>query len=187
MKAILSIITSLLMAATASASDFAVVLGARSNSADADVTGLTVDSKTGMGIGVLGFFDLAGAVQGRMGMIINQRNFTLKSSSTYSNDLNTTYMDIPLTVNYKFVDYAGVFAGPVASLLAAKSQSANVSSFELSKSPESFNLGFQFGASFKFAPQLGAELYYESIPSTIWKEGVKDVKTVGLNFLMTFE
>jgi hypothetical protein len=55
------------------------------------------------------------------------------------------------------------------------------------KDPEGMSLGFQLGASFKFAPQLGAELYYEMVPSEFWKDYLKNGRSVGANLLITFE
>lgn len=186
MKMILTILTTTMLSSFAFASDFAAVAGFRSNSADAVTSGVTINSKSGLGAGVLGFFDLAGALQGRMGFLYNQRNLSGKAGTTEF-DVNLAYMDIPITAMYKFADYAGMFAGPVVSLLASKEVKSNVSGFELTNSPEGMNIGLQFGASFKFAPQLGAELYYESFPSAIWKDGIKNVRTVGVNLLFTFE
>ncbi len=186
MKKALSILVATILSSSAFASDFAAVAGFRSNSADAASTGVTMNSKSGLGAGVLGFFDLVGDLQGRMGFLYNQRNVGGKTAASEF-DLNLAYMDIPVTAMYKFADYAGMFAGPVVSLLASKEYKSNVSGGEPANSPEGMNVGLQFGASFKFAPQLGAELYYETFPSTIWKDAVKNVRTVGVNLLFTFE
>lgn len=171
----------------AQASDFAVALGMRSNSAEAVPTGLSSTSMTGLGGGVIGFFDLAPSVQGRVGFLYNQRNTKIGiSGSEY--ELTANYLDIPVTAMYKFADYAGAFAGPVIGLAAGKTCTASGGlSCAGIKDPESSILGLQFGASFKFAPQVGAEVYYEMVSSEYWKDLAKNMKTVGLNVLITFE
>ncbi len=181
MKTLFTFVTAVLIACTASASDFAALLGFRSNSADLAVGTGDVSSKTGIGAGVLGFFDLADKLQGRVGFIYNQRNVAY---GTPEYDYNAAYMDIPITAMYKFADYAGAFAGPVIAMLASKECKAPGG---CATSPEGMSIGMQFGASFKFAPQLGAELYYEMIPSTYWKDSFKNMRTVGVNLLFTFE
>lgn len=184
MKALITLVMTCLLSLGAFADDFAVAVGIRSTSADAVPTGATVSSKAGFGAGVIGIFDIAPKFQGRTGFLYNQRNTTIKSSVTSDEDLNLAYIDIPVTAMYRFADYAGAFAGPVLSLLASKDCKVTGG---CAKDPESMSLGFQFGASFKFAPQMGAEVYYEAIPSEFWKDIEKNAKTVGFNLLFTFE
>lgn len=185
MKAILSVLV-LMIGQMAIANDFAAVLGFRSNSADAVTSGVNVNSKTSFGLGVLGFMDLNEALQFRSGFLYNQRNYQT-SVGTTETDLNIAYVDIPVTLMYKFADYAGVFAGPVVSLLASKECKVSGGTCSITKDPESMVLPIQFGVSFKFAPQMGAELYYEMTSSDFWKDTLKNSRTVGANFLYTFE
>jgi hypothetical protein len=196
MKAIFTMLTTLLLGLlisfSASANDFAAAIGFRSNSADlVSTTGVTasVDSKTGFGAGVIGFFDMGADFQIRSGFLYNQRSYKVSYTSPIAAEaeLNLAYIDIPVTAMYKFADYAGAFAGPVVGLLASKECKLAGGTCAITKDPESLIVGLQFGASFKFAPQLGAELYYETIPSEFWKDGLKNARTVGVNLLFTFE
>jgi hypothetical protein len=195
MKAIFKTSVTLLLGSlvslSASANDFAAAVGFRSNSADLvnPSSSLSVNSKTGLGLGVIGFFDIGNAFQIRSGFLYNQRNYQIAIAAPFNVDvdLNLAYIDIPITAMYKFADYAGAFAGPVVGLLASKECKASSGSCTLTKDPESMLLGLQFGASFKFASQLGAEIYYEAIPSEFWKDGLKNSRTVGANLLFTFE
>jgi hypothetical protein len=186
MKALIIWTLSLLVSSGAFANDFAVAVGIRSNGADALGPG-TVNSKTGFGAGAIGFFDVGPNFQLRSGFLYNQRNFTATSGGV-DTDLNMAYVDIPVTAMYKFADYAGVFAGPVLALLASKEcKSGGSSCSGTLPNPQAMSMGLQLGASFKFAPQLGGEFYYEVIPSTFWKSTLENAKTVGANFLITFE
>ena len=187
MKAIITFLAASMVVTTAFANDFAAVLGYRTNSADLAIdsgTTSSVTSKSSFGAGVLGFFDVGQNFKMRTGLIYNQRNFSVSPSSGTAFDAGLSYMDIPVTAMFQFSEYGGAFAGPVLGLFAGKECSGACS---FTKSPESMIWGLQFGASFKFAPQLGAELYYETIPSEFWKEGLKSNRTVGLNLLITFE
>lgn len=186
MKAILSVLV-LVMGQMAMANDFAAVLGLRSNSADAVTNGVSVNSKTSFGLGVLGFMDFNQGLQFRSGFLYNQRNYQT-SVGNAETDWNLAYVDIPVTLMYKFADYAGAFVGPVVSLLASKEcKVSGATSCSFTKNPESLILPIQFGVNFKFAPQMGAELYYEMGTSEFWKDGLKNSRTVGANFLYTFE
>lgn len=183
-KSTATLMLGMLISFSASANDFAAAVGFRSNSADADFVGGDVTSKTGLAAGVIGFFDMASQFQVRSGFLYTQRNFGLGFTGGTSYDTNAAYIDIPVTAMYKFADYAGAFAGPVVGLLASKECKAPGG---CSTSPEGMLIGLQLGASFKFAPQLGAEIYYESVPSTFWKDAMKNARTVGANLLFTFE
>jgi hypothetical protein len=182
MKALLSVVVAFLMGSSAFAySDFGVALGVRSNSADAVTSGDSVDSATSFGAGVEGFFEMAPQFDIRAGFLYNQRKFSLTSGGV-SNDITLSYIDIPVTAEYKFADYAGVFAGPVIGLLASKDKSGT-----WAKNPSSMVLAWQLGVTFKFAPQLGAEVYYEILPSKFADPYLENAKTVGANLLITFE
>jgi hypothetical protein len=180
MKSVLSILTVLFVTSSAFANDFAAVVGFRNNSADSTTTA-TVNTKSSLGLGVLGFFDLGGSLQGRVGFIYNQRNV---SAGTPEYDYNLNYIDVPLTAMFKVTDYAGAFIGPVVGLYAGKECKVPGG---CDTNPEGLLTGLQLGVSFKFAPQLGAELYYETVPSTYWKDAFKNMRTVGANLLFTFE
>ena len=185
MKIILSLMLTL-SCQMASANDFAAVVGLRSNTAESSTTGESVGSKTSFGAGVLGFFDIAADLQVRSGFIYNQRHYTAKTG-TIDAEFNLAYADIPVTLMYKFADYGGAFVGPVIGLLAAKECKLSTGSCSFTKSPESLIIPIQLGVNFKFAPQFGGELYYEMISSALWENGIKNSKTVGANFLITFE
>lgn len=174
---------------SALANDFAVVLGMRSNSWDyfPTTSGVSGSGSTGYQAGVLGFIDVAQALSVRTGFIYTQRIFSITDSTSATN-YNYSYFDVPITLMYKFSEFGGIFGGAVLALNSGKSCSgiANCSTDGVKSSLT----GFQFGASFKFAPQMGAELYYESISGDIQASGGvggKDAKSVGANFLITFE
>ncbi len=185
MKALFTLVMGFLLSVSVYANDFAAAVGFRSNSADAVSTGADVSSKVGLGAGVIGFFDLASQFQIRSGFLYTQRNFEVGATGGTKYETNFGYVDVPVTAMYKFADYAGAFLGPVLALNVSKDCKAPGGCG--TESPDGMSLALQFGASFKFAPQLGAEFYYESIPSTFWKDNLKNERAVGANLLFTFE
>jgi len=183
MKALLSVVVAFFIGSSAYAyNDFGVVLGVRSNSADAVTSGDSVSSATSFGVGVEGFFEVAPKFTIRSGFIYNQRKYSFTSSGGTASDMTLSYIDIPITAEYKFADYAGAFVGPVLGLLASKDKSG-----PWLKNPSSTLLGWQLGVSCKFAPQMGAEIYYEIVPGTFADPYLESAKTVGANLLITFE
>jgi hypothetical protein len=186
-KIALTLVFGTLMSVAAEARDFAVSVGARTNSWDISPAGAGSGSgKTGLQAGVLGFIDIGTGLQFRSGFLYTQRLFTATASG-FESEYNFSYFDVPLTIMYKFSDFGGVFGGGVLALNSGKSCSGTGCSTEGVKSSL---VGFQFGASFKFAPQMGGELYYESIPGDIQSANGtagKDAKSVVANLLFTFE
>lgn len=177
----LSILAVVTVSVSAQANDFAVVLGFRSNSAETNVAATSYDATTSFQAGVLGFWDYTDLLGLRGGFLYTQRNFN--TSGAPSTEVKLGYFDVPMTLTVKISDYARFFAGPVLALNVSKKTSAGF----VGKSPESASIGLQLGASFKFAPQFGAELFYEMLPGRIWTDGLKDAKSVGANLLITFE
>lgn len=191
MKALQHIVLAALVtfSSVAYANDFAAILGVRTNSWDVEPSGgATASGKNSFHAGVLGFIDLSSAVLFRTGFIYTQRAYTIKTN-TVDAEYNYTYFDIPATLMYKFSDFGGVFAGAVLALNTSKgcsSNTGNCSTDGVNSSP----IGFQFGASFKFAPQLGGEIYYEMIPGPLQSyngSDSKSAKSVVANLMITFE
>jgi hypothetical protein len=172
-----------------SANDFAALIGARTNSWDyaPATTGISGSGSTGFQAGVLGFLNLTPVLQLRSGFIYTQRIFSITNTGVET-DYTLTYFDVPLTLKYMFSEYGGVFFGPNLALGAGKScTGGNACTTDGVKSSL---VGMQLGASFKFAPQLGAELYYELTSGDIMASNGtsgKDAKSIVANLLFTFE
>lgn len=186
-------LAALSISAVASANDFAVVAGFLTNSADKASSTSTVNmsGKIGYQFGVLGFIDLNGPLAFRSGFLYSQRNYT-STVNSQDTDFKLAYFDIPATLMYKFSDYGGVFGGIVLANNASKECVAPSGSTCVTDGVKSSLIGYQFGASFKFAPQMGAQFYYEMLPGNIQDSssvtsGIKDGKSVVANFMFTFE
>lgn len=189
MRQLLAVLLVMGFSFSAMANDFAALVGVRTNSWDLSpsTAGVSASGKTGLQAGVLGFIDLANSLQLRSGFLYTQRIFTASASGVDS-DYTYTYFDIPLTLRYMFSEYGGVFLGPNLALNAGKSCSGTATCS--TDGVKSSLVGLQVGASFKFAPQMGAELYYELISGDIQSNNGtsgKDAKSIVANLLFTFE
>lgn len=185
-KILLSLALVLGIISSANASDFAVVAGARMNNGSAGTSGLSISGKTAFQIGVQGFFDINEKLIFRSGFLYAQRYFGYTSSGL-TGELNYTYFDIPATLMYQFADYGGIFGGVHLGLKSSASCTVSGGTCTITKDPKSMITPLVFGASFKFAPQMGAEFYYEMTSGDLHENTVKDANAVVLNFLYTFE
>ena len=155
----------------------------RSDSADAVNSGVTVTSKTNYEAGVVGFFDISDKLMIRSGFIYTQRSYTL-STALASGDFTYTYFQIPVGLMYKFSDFGGAFVGPAIAFNASKT-----CTFGSNCTPtgvQSSIIPIQIGASFKFAPQLGAAFYYEVVPGKL-DDNIQNAKAIVADLMITFE
>jgi hypothetical protein len=165
----------------AQAQDVGVVVGLRSDSADAETTGDSITGKSSFQAGAIAKFDLKDAWGIRTGFIYAQRAYEYKAAAGGSTDLKFTYFEVPVGLMYKFSDYGGAFLGPAIAFNVSKDCGSGTC-----EGTNSAPMGLQLGASFKFAPQLGAEFYFETGFSKI-ADGVKSPKAVMANLLITFD
>lgn len=170
----LGLMSSMAMAAV----DYGLEVGIRQQSGDVEGGGST-KSQMGMQFGATAHFPLSGNLHLRTGMLYTQRALTVEG--TPDNKVTMNYLDVPLALMFKFEEYAGAFAG--VSLGLNLDKSADVGTVTDVKSPL---IPFLLGVSFKFAPNLGAALYYESASGEVAKN-LKDYRAVGANLMITFD
>lgn len=186
-KLILSIllIGGIYSSAARAEADYGLELGVRSQSGDSDLTGASTTSQTAMQFGGVAHFPISGGWHLRTGMLYTQRPLVVKSSGV-ENKVSMTYLDVPVALMYKFEDYAGIFGGVSMGMNLDKSCDATNCVVSDVKTPI---LPFIFGASFKFAPQLGATIYFESFGDTLAKtqgSNLKNYRAVGANLFIYF-
>lgn len=165
--------------------EFGITAGFRSNNADTDSSGYKVTGKTGLNFGALALIPIKDAIGFRTAFTYSQRGLDLDSSGNKV-EVKLAYLDIPLTLYYKFSDFAGLFAGPVISLVQSKECSQTGSSTCSLTSVQSSIVPISFGVTFKFAPQMGGELVYEQYSGKLSDE-VNNLRSVGANFVFYFE
>lgn len=173
---IISFIIMNIFAVSAFASDVAMELGVRSQSGDVQ-SPASAKSQLGLQAGATAAFELSGAWNFRTGMLYTQRPLTVESSNVETkNSMN--YLDVPVTVLYKFEEYAGVFGGVNLSLLFDKSSGVN--------DAKSLLTPLVFGATFKFAPQIGGTIYFETAAGEA-AQGLENYRAIGVNLAVSFE
>ena len=112
----------------------------------------------------------------RTGLFYSERTFKFDTV-----DGKLTYADIPIHFMFKFEDYAGVYLGPSLSMKI----SDQVSTGTLTD-VKSMIIPFTVGAQFKFLPNLGLNLFFETVPSDL-AQGLKNSRGIGLNVLFAFD
>ncbi|MFN7453559.1 MAG: outer membrane beta-barrel protein [Pseudobdellovibrionaceae bacterium] len=182
MKQLIISLVVALAAQVASAQDFGLTAGFRST--NADIEGATVSSGTGFQFGGLAWIPMTDVLYVRAGFHYTQKYFESKVGST-TVEYKPTYLDIPLTLMYRFSDFGGAFIGPVLSLNQSKDCSTNSGACSFTGVKSSL-IPLQFGLSFKFAPQLGGELVYEMASGKI-ADNVENLRSLGANFVVWFE
>lgn len=159
--------------------DFGLEAGIRQQSGDFE-SGNAAKSQMGLQFGATAHFPISGPLHLRTGMLYTQRPL-VEELAGGDNKVSMNYLDIPVALMYKFEEYAGVFAG--VSLALNLDKSADSGTVQDVKSPL---VPILIGASFKFAPQMGVALYYESASGDVAR-GIKDYRAVGANLMITFD
>lgn len=180
MKKFLSLIA-LLSGVSVFASDFSFEAGFRQQSGDS-VAGTTTNSQVGYQFGGIGLFPISQNLFFRSGLFYSQRPLLVTSSGVESK-YNMTYFDIPATLMYKFEDYGGAYAGIVAGMNLDHTCSG-VASCSVADT-KSMITPFVVGASFRFAPQIGLNLFFESTGDVA--RDLKSFRAVGANFTFSIE
>ncbi|MNS76140.1 hypothetical protein D3C72_1096780 [compost metagenome] len=165
--------------------DFGLEVGIRQQSGDSDVDGISTKSQMGLQFGGFVVLPIANAWHIRTGMLYTQRPLIVENDVTGEEaKLTMNYLDVPVALMYKFEEYAGIFAGVSLGLnIDSSSDDKTVAKIEDVKSPI---IPLLFGASFKFAPNFGATLYFESAGSEVAKD-LKNYRAVGANLQITFD
>lgn len=162
--------------------DYGLEVGIRQQSGEVDSNLMSVKSQMGFQFGATAHFPISGPLHLRTGMLYTQRPVIVETdASGAENKVSMNYLDVPVALMYKFEEYAGVFAG--ISLGLNLDSDAEVGKVNDVKSPLT---PFIIGASFKFAPQLGATLYYETASGDA-ADGLKNYRAVGANLMITFD
>lgn len=164
--------------------DYGLEVGIRQQSGEVDAATSSAKSQMGFQFGATAHFPISGPLHLRTGMLFTQRPLIAKDDvSGTETKISMNYLDIPVALMYKFEEYAGVFAGVSLGMNLDSSCDATGCKVTDVKSPL---IPLLIGASFKFAPQLGATLYYESASGEA-AQGLKDYRAVGANLMITFD
>lgn len=161
----------------------ALEVGFKLNTMDAD--GATSNKQTqAFQAGGSIVFDFAENFGLKTGLMYSERTFK-NESGLLEQKGKLTYFDVPLHLMFKFEDYAGIFFGPSFSTKLGDECTANVGSCSLTD-VKSTIMPLTFGAQFKMTPNLGLNLFFETISGEV-ADGLKSSRGVGANLLFTFD
>lgn len=164
--------------------DYGLEVGIRQQSGDVDSSSASAKSQMGLQFGATAHFPISGALHVRTGMLYTQRPLISENDTTGEEaKITMNYLDVPLALMYKFEESAGVFAGVSFALNLDSSCDAAGCKVQDVQSPL---IPILIGASFKFAPNLGGTLYYETASGDA-AEGLKNYRAVGANLMITFD
>ncbi len=180
MRSLLMSVFVFLGAVAAQANEFAVTGGARFDNADSGTTGTTVEARLNLQAGLLGFIELGGKNYLRTGAEFATRSYGFKTTTVSLGDARFTSFDVPVGYLYRFSDYGGIFAGGLFTFNFSKDCPGGCTG--ASSSP----IGLQFGSSFKIAPQIGGEVYFEMM-NTKLANGIENAKAVVGQLYFSFD
>ena len=163
------------------AQDVGVVLGWRADSADTGLAGQTVSGQSSPSLGVIVKSQLFGDLGLRFGAEYLTRSYQMESVGA-SQAHRFTYFSVPVGLMYRINEFGGFFVGPALNMTLEK----NCGAGQACVGANSSLLALQVGGSFKFAPQLGAEIYFESALGSI-HSGVTNPRAVVVNLMVTFD
>lgn len=130
-------------------------------------------------------FDFAQNFGFKTGLMYSERPFKNETGTT-TTEGKITYFDIPLHVMFKFEDYAGIYFGP--SLSTKMSDECKVSGGGSCTGLEAKSsiMPLTFGAQFKFLPNFGLSLFFETVSGSVAKD-LESSRGLGANLLFTFD
>ena len=168
----------------ANAAEFAVEGGFRNQSGDATAVSNEASSKTAFQLGGAGSFEISGPLSIRTGMFYTQRPLGFQVG-TVEGTYSINYFDVPVGLQYKFEDYFSVWAGAgVAVKLDSKCEIGGATCPKVKE--KDMVVPLTLGTSFKFAPQLGASVFFEMISGEL-TDSTEDYRAVGANLSFYFE
>lgn len=148
----------------------------------ADVKNSTSNKQSlGYQIGGSGVFDIATNFAIKSGLFYTERVFKSALATGAEVTGKLTYFDIPVLLMFKFEDSAGVYLGPALSFkMSDEISSGTLTGIKSSVTP------IIVGGQFKFAPNLGINVYFESVSGAL-ADIVENSRSVGANLLVTFD
>lgn len=167
-------------AKAANYTDAAVEIGFRQQNGSVDNTAVDTNAKIGYQVGVSGAFPLTDSLSFRSGLFYVEKAIEAEQGAS-KDDIKFTYFQIPATILFKFLDYAGVYGGVNLEFnLGDDCGSSNCTDVKSMTTP------IVIGAAFKFLPEMGANVFFESGSGEV-ANGVKDFRAVGANLMITFD
>lgn len=157
-----------------------IEIGFKSNSAD--IAGsVSTKQENGFQLGASAVFDFASSFGLKTGLFYSERPFSAEMPASVIAKGKITYFEVPAHVMFKFEDYAGVYVGPsLAIKMGDEASPGNLTDVKGIVVP------ITFGAQFKFLPNIGVNMFFETISGDI-ANGVSNTRAVGANLLISLD
>ena len=137
--------------------------------------------EVGFQLGASTVFNFATNFGLRSGLFYSERPFRSEFIAGNSTKGKITYFDVPAQLMFKIEEYAGIYIGPTLSIKLGDEISAGKL-----LDAKSLLIPITFGAQFKFAPNLGANIFFEIVPGDLAMD-VSNSRAVGVNLLFTLD
>lgn len=148
----------------------------------AKIVGSTSDKQeVGFQLGISTVLNFSSNIGLRSGMFYSERPFASEIGGLTVKG-KISYFEVPAQLMFKFEEYAGVYVGPSFSVKLGD----EVSGGNTLTDAKSFITPLTFGAQFKFVPNLGANVFFETVPGDL-ANGVSNSRAVGVNLLFTLD
>lgn len=118
----------------------------------------------------------------RTGLFYNERPFKSENGPGSTVEGKITYADIPLHLMLKLEDYAGIYIGPSISTKIGDEVKGGGSIAGVKSSV----MPLTVGAEFKFAPNFGINIFFETISSSL-ATNISSSRGIGANFVLAFD
>ncbi|MEQ1723672.1 MAG: outer membrane beta-barrel protein [Pseudobdellovibrio sp.] len=155
----------------------AVEVGFKWNSAS--ISASTSDKQViGYQLGISTVANVSDTFGVRTGLFYSERPFEA-TVATVTSTGKITYFEVPVQLMFKIEDYAGVYVGPSIAVKLSSEPSGLTD-------VKSMILPLTFGAAFKFLPNFGANVFFETA-SVDLASGVSNSRAVGVNLLISLD
>lgn len=183
MKNLAMFLMTCVLSTPAFAADFSLEVGFRQQSGSLESETDSVKSQMGYQLGAVGVLPISGPWGVRSGLMYVSRPLSVESDLTGDETkITMNYFEVPAAISYKFEDYASLFAGLALSFHL----DTNVSNNTRVRGEKSLFTPVVVGASFKFAPQMGGTLFFESGSGAV-ADGYENYRAVGASLSVFFE
>lgn len=157
-----------------------IEVGFKSNSAD--ISGaVSTKQENGFQLGASAVFDFASNFGLKTGMFYTERPFSAELPASVIAKGKISYFEVPALVMFKFEDYAGVYVGPsIAIKMGDEKTPGSLTGVN------SMVMPISFGAQFKFLPNIGINMFFETISGDL-ATGISNSRAVGANLLISLD
>ena len=158
----------------------AIEVGFKWNSADYELSAVSSKQEIGFQLGASTVFNFSPSLGLKTGLFYSESPLTSEATAsgvTTTTKAKITYFEVPAFFMFKIEDYAGIYIGPSLAVRLGDEKVSN---------PKSMIVPLTLGAQFKFLPNLGINLFFETVPGAV-ADGIKNTRAVGANLMFTFD